>query len=573
MKLILFVLASYTTALYPPITTFPATSSANVALTTTAPIVQFWSSPSGLDSTSQASIFTASSVSNFQIGNWDDAHYHSTLLNHSPSILTVKDQNIVSTSVVISSEPPPPSDSDVRLLRDAMSTFYNGDYQKSESLLDRALEVWTTTSTPPEKDGSSSLIRRPVDEVAALYRVRADCRLALSDARGAIEDYGETVRLLRGPGGSNADPNELPAALLGRARASRGLRIAQSLDSVALEDGTKVESIAVGVSTNIGVDSDISSVEMNTEKTRENNSKIKDNDKIRRRSMSNSKGKGSNVRVTSLSFDNSRAISDYREALLLLSRDDDQDEESLDSTTKTSDKTTTSNPYAAWELGSELRAAGDYNDAFGAHMLAARSFKYVGDSARSIISEIDAGIDRAAEVTSAVSSSSRSVPRTTSAIMTTATPPIPSVSVESVKSSLGIAIERTTGVEGRDVDLLGRVIGKEGEGRIALAGVLWGSVDVEDRANAEDQLARACVRLEGIFSSPAASLSSSSKKDVGTFLSPSERSKLKIGIDDTMGAIEMSGCGRFKNEKFLEQSLQWPELLRVRVMKLERLEQ
>ena len=39
----------------------------------------------------------------------------------------------------------------------------------------------------------------------------------------AITDYTQTIKLLQSPGGELADPTELPASFLGRARAIRSL--------------------------------------------------------------------------------------------------------------------------------------------------------------------------------------------------------------------------------------------------------------------------------------------------------------------------------------------------------------
>ena len=54
------------------------------------------------------------------------------------------------------------------------------------------------------------------------------------------------------------------------------------------------------------------------------------------------------------------------------------------------------------------------------------------------------------------------------------------------RASLEKAIKSTTSVEGSDIELLQRVIAKEGEGRIALASVLWEAKDTKPAA--EDQL-------------------------------------------------------------------------------------
>lgn len=104
----------------------------------------------------------------------------------------------------------PPSQADIQLLRQAFAEFYgvNRDLTKSKDLLTQTIEQWRN---------------QPPDEQAGLYRVRGDCYMALGDASKAFDDYNQAVRLLQGPGGDKADPAEVPAALLGRARASRSL--------------------------------------------------------------------------------------------------------------------------------------------------------------------------------------------------------------------------------------------------------------------------------------------------------------------------------------------------------------
>jgi tetratricopeptide (TPR) repeat protein len=336
----------------------------------------------------------------------------------------------------------PPSDSDIELLQQAMAAFYNPDKDmgKAEQLLTQAIDAWKT---------------QPADEVAGLYRVRADCYMALLKPQQAQADYTKAIDLLTGPGGDSADPNELPAAYLGRARATRSAR-------------TQASS----------------------------------------------------------------AASDYQLAIRLSSRDDyaetnaDMEEDGC-----------TRNPYAAWEWGSALRSAGNYQEAARVHAVASVVFDGIGDKARAVISQIDAGIDLAS---------------------------MSNANVEDAKSVLTKGIARTTSVEGRDVALLQRVIAKEGEGRIALASILWSS-DSKDRPAAEAQLGEACVRLEQLDADAQArsAKAAAPTPDDGV-------SKLKFSIDDQAGAFEVS-CSRFKNEKFLTETLQWPASLQEKVQKLNNL--
>ena len=122
------------------------------------------------------------------------------------------------------------------------------------------------------------------------------------------------------------------------------------------------------------------------------------------------------------------------------------------------------NPYAAWEWGMVNRVAGQYEKAQEIHRLAANAFEAIGDKPRATICRLDRGIDLASGVKDAKSDSK-------------------------VKSILIEAIDSTPGVDGRDVQLLQRVVAKEGEARIALSGLLWGS---KEKSAAESQFGTAC---------------------------------------------------------------------------------
>lgn len=100
----------------------------------------------------------------------------------------------------------PPTQQEISLLREAFATFYGGGGTSSSPnpkaalpLLDEVVRAWE---------------RQPADERAGLYRVRADCHMALLEAEAAIQDYSSAISLLQdGPGGEMADPAELPASL------------------------------------------------------------------------------------------------------------------------------------------------------------------------------------------------------------------------------------------------------------------------------------------------------------------------------------------------------------------------
>ena len=136
------------------------------------------------------------------------------------------------------------------------------------------------------------------------------------------------------------------------------------------------------------------------------------------------------------------AAEDYRISLKLSSREDwDTDEENVQDGAQR-------NPYAAWEMGTAQRLAGDFSGAYTSHVLASDAFESIGDHARAVISSLDAGIDLAA-----------------------------TGDVATATKVLEPAIKSSVGVESRDVELLERVVSKEGEARIALASLLWNSND------------------------------------------------------------------------------------------------
>lgn len=335
----------------------------------------------------------------------------------------------------------PPSPNDVDLLREAMAAYYNQDRDmaKAEGLLSQAIQKWQS---------------QPADELAGLYRIRADCYLTLLRPEDATNDFSMAIKLLEGPGGDGADPSDLPSAYLGRARALR------------------------------------------------------------------SKGLAANKQ------DSTNAASDYKTSLKLSSREDWDTEGELvqDGASR--------NPYAAWEWGSSLRLAGKYREAAEAHAIASNAFTEIGDRARSVISLLDAGIDLAA-----------------GGMVDEATP------------LLKTGIQKTVSIEGRDIELLQRVVAKEGEGRLALASILWGN---GERAAAEKYFGDGCLRLEQLEQDAQAR--NANRKEPAISVLP----KLKFTIDDQPGVFEVS-CSKFKNEKFLTETLQWPDSLKQKVNKLNNL--
>jgi hypothetical protein len=115
------------------------------------------------------------------------------------STLTRSTQLVLADSSASPSQSPP-TQQEILLLRQAFSTFYGTPPNPRSALpmFDQVLMAWE---------------RQPADEKAGLYRVRADCQMALKAPEAAIRDYSFAIDLLRGPGGELADPVELSTAL------------------------------------------------------------------------------------------------------------------------------------------------------------------------------------------------------------------------------------------------------------------------------------------------------------------------------------------------------------------------
>jgi len=370
---------------------------------------------------------------------------------------------VAAADTTASAQQPPssPSDADILLLRQAFAEFYASpetrDLDKSLDLLTQVVDKWR---------------QQPADERAGLYRVRGDCHMQLTMPAEALEDYTAALKLLDGPGGELADPAELPAALLGRARA------------VKSQKGSSTPK-ALG----------------------------------------------------------QQAASDYKRAIMLASREEwDTDRELLEDGI-------TRNPYAAWEYATMLRQIGQYEEAAAIHQLAADAFRDIGDKPRSAISLLDAGLDYAM-----MSDDNGGAAK--------------SKAITLLKS----AIERTKGVESRDVQLLQRVLAKEGEGRMALASLLWetgSGAEYSDRNAAESVLGIACERLEQMQAQDADYKLRQQQQSTDASAVASGVAPLQFSIDD-LPSLEVS-CYKFRDPKFLSDRLGWPESLQKKVIKLETL--
>jgi hypothetical protein len=229
-----------------------------------------------------------------------------------------------------------------------------------------------------------------------------------------------------------------------------------------------------------------------------------------------------------------RGAKDYQMALRLSSR------EEWDTTAEMEEDGAMRNPYAAWEWGMSLRLAGNYPEAARVHTMASEFFEAIGDRPRSVIAGLDAGIDSAAAAAAGSANGNANLD-------------------QAAQSVLLKAIDRTTTVEGRDIALLQRVIAKEGEGRMALATLLWNS---GKRTDAEAQRGEACARLDQLEADAVARKA----RTGGDLTIPPPR--LKFNIDDaTVGAFDLS-CARFKNSAFVLERLEWPVVLQTQLEKL-----
>lgn len=204
------------------------------------------------------------------------------------------------------------------------------------------------------------------------------------------------------------------------------------------------------------------------------------------------------------------------------------------------------NPYAAWEWGMIYRSLHMYNEAAEVHHLAALAFEEIGDNARSVICALDRGIDTASGLAEEKINMKLSM----------------------VKRVLEDAISSDVDVGGRDVELLQRLVAKEGEARVVLAGVLWSLDDSSgSKSAAESQFGTACTRLDELNADYRTRMGKTlASSNVKTPRLSSVGGAVGYSIDDIVGADEAS-CSRFKNDKFIEDKLVWNDGLRILVKK------
>ena len=211
---------------------------------------------------------------------------------------------------------------------------------------------------------------------------------------------------------------------------------------------------------------------------------------------------------------------DYQRGLQLSGRPDDWDTDEellLDGIRR--------NPYAAWEWASVLRVAEDYTKASEIHQLAAEAFDEIGDKAHSSISWVDAALDTS--------------------------------NTNLLKTVLTVKFDKSV-VEGRDPEMVQRVLAKESEANMALAALYWSS---GERNAAEEQLQNACSRLGKVQQVMTKVNTSGKEKE-------EETPRLSYSIDDHQFLLD---CSEYRNEELLKGKLDWPDSLRTKMGQLQKL--
>ena len=160
------------------------------------------------------------------IKNWSKENGTDALLGVPPANAFDDDDETeeeAAAAVTVTAGPQPPTKDEILTLQKAFSAFYGPSRSPSIALplFDESIQSFERSN-------------QPADERAGLYRVRGDCKMALSLSQEAINDYTIATDLLKLPESiEKADPIELPASLLGRARAIRSLGPKQITDQQA----------------------------------------------------------------------------------------------------------------------------------------------------------------------------------------------------------------------------------------------------------------------------------------------------------------------------------------------------
>lgn len=335
---------------------------------------------------------------------------------------------------------------------------------------------------------SSAIVRweaQPDDERAGLYRVRGDCNMIRTGAtsspidlaNAAISDYSMAVTLLGKP------------------------------DAQKLADPQEFPSSLLG-----------------------------------RARAAKSLSNMSNIKKEEQQKYAKSAAKDYQAALIAVGRLNNMDDDEIYDDGDRLEEGMKRNPYAAWEWGDSVWKSGnDYVMAATLKQQASTYFEEIGDRARSVISQIDAGIALAA------APGEQEVSR--------------------AEDILRNAIQSTVGVQSRDVRLLQQVVTKEGEGRMALAALLWSD---GKRMEAEQVLGEACVRLDQL----QVQVDLDATRNKGNADTILDGPRLLYSIDDNVvyPRGKVLSCSDFRKPQFLSEQLEWPESLQKKVIKLEKLE-
>jgi hypothetical protein len=416
----------------------------------------------------------------------------------------------------------PPTNNEVSQLQEALLLFYGKDPNLpiSYDILSTCIINWENT-------------HQNSNEIASLYRIRGDINMGLSQFNRAESDYSKAIQYLQ------------------QQQQQQGVRL--------------------------------SSIPESNEKNYEYGGEGDKEEEAKEEYIASLLGRARSIRAmgsAATASQASQASKDYETYFILTSNLDNDD---TTPTTITTSGTITSgtisatansktnniffsdtiidgiqhNPYAAWEWGMVNRVAKQYSQAALIHGLASTAFYDIGDEPRSVICFLDKGIDMALGLES-VSSSGGGVGGGSGSNE--------GQQLAIVRDTLERAISSTVNVSGRDVELLQRLVAKEGEARIVLSGILWNTNNSKNAA--ELQYGTACSRLDELNADYNQRTRSGGGSESSTTLvmkSPRGAS-LGYSIDDIVGA-DMASCSRFKNEKFVQEKLVWSEGLRSAVNK------
>ena len=343
----------------------------------------------------------------------------------------------------------------------------------------------------------------------------------------AEADYTSSIHYLEGEDGYKADAEELPISHLGRARAVRSQMMMMQ---------TKMMS-AKGDSNDVTMAQKLMQASKDYEvyfiaTSRVDNDDFNDDD---------------------VEMENNAVIRTPTK----VSRRNNNDNDSILSLSSVIKDGIQHNPYAAWEWGMINRSLHMYNEAAEIHRLAALAFEEIGDNARGVICALDRGVDLASGLAEDSTNEFMGKDKSNN--------DSGRKRLSMVKRVLEDAISSDVDVGGRDVELLQRLVAKEGEARVVFAGVLWNLDDSNgSKAAAESQFGTACTRLDELNADYRARMG----KTTGSNNVKSKRLDGIVGysIDDIVGADEAS-CSRFKNDKFIEEKLVWNNGLRMLVKK------